>query len=498
MRTEHFSNLGQDQPFDVIVIGGGVTGAPIYHELCRQGYRTAIIDKGDFASGTSQASGMMIWGGLLYLKQMDIFTVRKLCKARDQLLEAYPDAITNKLFRLLLPKQNRQSSWSMMMGLYLYWLLGDIERRFPKNQPHFSEQALVQRERIKTSLFFEEAFLRHSDTRYVLDWITPFDSENHVPLNYCKLVNGCFDTIQKVWRLELQDQRTNREYSVTSKAIINATGIWTDKLNEKLGIESNYRHRLSKGVYLNLPRDPTHEDALIFNMEQHDDVLTYVPWGPVAMWGPTETLSVNLAQGLKPEQEDIRFLLSTANKNLSRTIGPEDIISLRCGVRPLAIEKGFSKDVYPLELSRKYVVDQAPNHHAWSVYGGKLTSSVLLARDITKQIKELILPHLPADTQKSLPRRDEAIFPGLANPQVSATWAKEHEFCLNLEDYLRRRSNIAQWIPRMGLGRSSENVEALRTLAAVFCNGDHKAADAMLADYCNTVRHSYDELLQSL
>jgi len=149
----------------VAVIGGGTTGASVYHELCRLGFRVALVDRGDFASGTSQASGMLIWGGLLYLKSLDIRTVKKLCRARDQLIAALPEHVSPCNMRFLPSKSGENRPWFVMLGLYLYWLLGASARRFPRAQASFPEEALVQAGQFRGSLNYEEALLHHSDCR---------------------------------------------------------------------------------------------------------------------------------------------------------------------------------------------------------------------------------------------------------------------------------------------------------------------------------------------
>ena len=93
-RSYRFQNFLNGEPLDVLVVGGGITGAPLYRQLCELGYRVALADKGDFSSGSSQASGMLIWGGLLYLKNLDLLTVIQFCKARNELMMDFPDAIS--------------------------------------------------------------------------------------------------------------------------------------------------------------------------------------------------------------------------------------------------------------------------------------------------------------------------------------------------------------------------------------------------------------------
>jgi glycerol-3-phosphate dehydrogenase len=179
---------------------------------------------------------------------------------------------------------------------------------------------------------------------------------------------------------------------------------------------------------------------------------------------------------------------------LKATYGPEDIISIRCGVRPLAVEKSYSKNTYPLELSRKYQVAVDRDHSALAVYGGKLTACSLLADKVAARVEQHVSPtREPATPRSAATAYDH--HPMVEEPQVCAEWSRDHEFCLTLGDYLRRRTNISQWTPRMGLGRDDEHEETLLKIARQLT--DNGAAEHMLADHIADV-HSYDQLLQSV
>ena len=130
-RDRRFRNLSDGEPMDALVVGGGMTGAPVYHQLCARGYQVALIDKGDFSSGTSQASGMLVWGGLLYLKNLDVFTVIQLCKSRRDLLKGFPAEIAVLNLRYLASAAGRRKPATVLLGLYCYWLLGGCALRRP-------------------------------------------------------------------------------------------------------------------------------------------------------------------------------------------------------------------------------------------------------------------------------------------------------------------------------------------------------------------------------
>jgi glycerol-3-phosphate dehydrogenase len=265
-----------------------------------------------------------------------------------------------------------------------------------------------------------------------------------------------------------------------------------------MGIKSPYRHIFSKGVYLALP--PCGEEerrvATIYPMPGEADVLTHVPWGPVMMWGPTETAVRDLEPALSPDRDDLHFLLSSASRCLSRRVGAEEIISVRCGVRPLAVRKDYAGNDYPLELSRRHRVFADKEWQAVAVYGGKLTSGLTLAEEVALILEQWSKPRYPKPSSlRNAP--ETSLHPALNHDLVTAAWSRDHEFCVTLEDYLRRRTPLAQWIPRMGLGRSSEHRKSLEQTAAVFA-AEGQTAASLVDAYEKKICETYDPLLNSL
>lgn len=490
-------DIAENETFDVTIVGGGINGACLYHRLCRQGYRVLLVDKGDFACGTSQASAMMVWGGLLYLRSMDFVTVAKLSRDREAMIQNMGCEVSPTLFRYIPSRDTGWNKHLMASALYIYWMLGLFHRERPRVEESFAEKSFLKNNEHDRSFLYQEAVLNSSDSRFVLNWITGQDSDRGIALNYCPLTDGEFHTGKKLWLLTLSDAISGRTRVSKSRCVINCAGVWTDSLNRQFEIETPYKHVFSKGVFVGLERKSQHNYPLIFDMGEQGDVLSYIPWGPVALWGPTETYMPNLEGGIHIEPEDIDFLLERANRNLKHEVGPSDVVSLRCGVRPLVVKKNYSSNCYPLDLSRKHQISR-DSAKAWiSVYGGKFTSCASVAEKAEEQVRWLVEPgRKPLPLKHSRPFEMEwDSFPGLQDKVPSLRSCIENERCLNLEDYLRRRTNISQWVPREGLGKNDENVPHLEQLALQFSGGEPVFARKLVLDYMETVEKRFDSVL---
>ena len=172
-RQQRLKQLQHASCFDVVVLGGGINGACLYDTLCRLGYRVLLVDKGDFASGTSQSSGMMIWGGLLYLRNFDIPSVLQLSHDRDRMILERAKEVAPRMMRYLPSSDFGRAKRWVQLGLWFYWLMGMGRRRIPRSADFFSELELIKPGLATGSLTYEEAFLDHSDARFVYSWIAP-------------------------------------------------------------------------------------------------------------------------------------------------------------------------------------------------------------------------------------------------------------------------------------------------------------------------------------
>ncbi len=346
-------------------------------------------------------------------------------------------------------------------------------------------------------MVYEEAAVVPSDARFVLAWLLSHRSTEKKAFNYCSLEDGAFDPSDRVWRLDVSDRQLGTIYPVRTRWVVNAAGTWTDTVNHRFGVESPYKHVFSKGVFLGLRKHPRHELPLILDTRSDRDAMSFIPWGDVSLWGPTEGFVSDPESGFTVKPEDVRWLIDELNPHLARRVGPEDVVSLRCGLRPLVVERSFDNDCHPLDLSRKHRIHRDRDRPWISVYGGKLTGCAELARQVCERLGPASRdrPWVDAGLAPEVTPADWVRFPGVSSELPSARWCVEEEMCWTLEDYLRRRTNIAQWVPRGGLGRDNENVPLLTHLARSFENGAVGAAEAGVASYCRKIEREFDSVL---
>ena len=491
-RRELLQQLATGNDFDVVVLGGGINGACLYDSLCRQGYRVLLADKRDFASGTSQASGMMLWGGLLYLRNLDFSTVFKLSADRDRIVRDKAQWARSETMRYLPTTEFGRAKWWVQSGLWLYWLIGMARRRVPGWEKTFSELELIKPGFVKGALTYEEAVLDHSDARFVYRWLAMHQAGGQMALNYCT-VTGAYNGVDKRWHLDLKDDVANGGYQIRAKMIVNCAGVWTDEVNASFGIASRYRHVFSKGVYLGINRAKQHHSPLFFDLGEHGDIISLLPWGPVSLWGPTETLVQNISDGARASSDDVDFLLTHYARRFRQPVTRADIVSVRCGLRPLVVDRDYQGDDYPLDLSRREEVLLDASRPWISCYGGKITGCTRMAAKAMKLIEKAVLPSGEVSTDyESISQLPEQIaFPGLSQPVTSVVWATQHESCCTLDDYLRRRTNIAQWLPRGGLGENDANALLLKKLALQIAGGDGIVAEKLFENYCEKVKHDF-------
>ncbi|MEA2113758.1 MAG: FAD-dependent oxidoreductase [Thermodesulfobacteriota bacterium] len=498
-RSDTISAAVDGDNYDIAIIGGGINGACLFDLLCRRGYRTILIDKGDFAGGTSQASAMMIWGGLLYLRNLDILSVFNFSRSRDQMIRTMADWISPCRFRFLPTQKGLLSKLPILSAMYLYWVLGCFNRQKPSVEARFPGQEHLIR--CTDSLLFEEGMLRCSDCRFVLHWLTRKRPPQQSALNYCELKGGDYNTKERLWHLKARDRISSKDIEICSRVVINCGGVWTDRINRSMNIQSPFKHVFSKGVFIGFQRPEEQTTPLVFAQKEQNDVMLSIPWGPVSLWGPTEDTVTDIERGFKVSADDIRFLLEQYQHHMNTIPDRDDIVSLRCGIRPLAVKKDYHKDEYPLDLSRSFKVAVDTDTPWISVYGGKITGCNHAADVVATKVATLAAPQLKqADpvmesgkTEQSCPTTH---FPGLTAQSPTLEWCMEHEHCHTLADYLRRRTNIAQWVQREGLGRQSENRVHLRSLCLTLADGDAEAADRELDGYSQQVTTRFDRILE--
>ena len=488
------------EPFDAAVVGAGINGAAAYHELCERGYRVLLLDRSDFGSGTSQASGMMIWGGILYLAQFDVRAVRDFCLSRDQMMQEMPSWVRLDPNRYVFRTRHGRGPLTVGAGLFAYWLLGDRRRARPRFEKEFPERSFLLSDGFGVSILYEEAAVRPSDARFVAAWILSHHEGPGMALNHCGVLGGSWDRAAGNWVLEVDDRILGRQGTVRAASVVNAAGCWTDEVNRQFGIMTPWKHVFSKGVFVGFRRYEGHHTVITFENQRDGDCMALIPWGPISLWGATETLATDLEASYRPEPADVHFLLDEWNRQASRPVGPADIMALRTGVRPLAVRRNYDPQRLTLSISRRSIVHPDRERPWISLFGGKITGCDAVARSVAAHLAHVCAPSgqriAPVTIEDHAPRSE--FFPGLAEPVVAARHAAELEMCWTLDDYLRRRTNVSQWVARRGLGSRDENLPRIRELAAFFPGAAGGSASDAVKRYREHVGREHDAVLAAV
>lgn len=455
------NNLEEHQEipeYDLLVLGGGINGSMLFRIATDSFKKVILIEKNDFSSGTSQASGMMVWGGILYLKNLEFNLVRKFCKARDNLIKHSPH-VYKRRFNYSFLKKGRRSFLMMKAGLALYRILGHYRRSHTKSITNDQLPFQWDRSLFKGGLSYEEGFLKESDSHFTINLLYRDNTSNSKAYNYSIVEKIEWLDDINCFKVNFNDHQ-NKAHIFYSKSIVNACGVWAEMVNKKFGFKTRASHYLSKGVYLLLQNSQDQKEAFVVDMEENGDTLCWVPWGKTIMWGPTET-SINSVDELPVTKDDVAFLLGKLNSKLKNKIAAKDIINVRTGIRPL-VKLNDKKVKCSLELSRKAILESDPILPWHTVFGGKISGGL----EFSNKVYFRIFRKKPRPIQYSptikIPLTKE-FFNCTELPEVK--WTVQNTQVRCLEDYLRRRTNISQWIPVGGLGFQNEYLDDIKKIS---------------------------------
>ncbi|PIE20027.1 MAG: FAD-dependent oxidoreductase [Proteobacteria bacterium] len=518
LRQSNLDHL-DDQEFDVLIIGGGINGAVSASSLTSRGAKVALIDRGDFGGYTSQESSNLVWGGIKYLEGYEFGLVWKLCKARNQLIKAYPSFIREIRFLATIPKGFRKPRFMVFMGALLYWVFG---RFFTKRPRLFSNASLRKTEpRVDTAkaqgaVEYSDAYLVDADSRFVFRFIREALDHGAKVANYVESLGGTWTG--RHWKVRAKDLMSGRELTIRAKVLVNAAGPFVDEHNKLTGIRTEHHHLFSKGIHLIVNRLTRGDRALAFFAS--DGRLFFVaPLGARSAIGTTDTR----VDALPPvvTAEDRGFVLDNINSllDLDEPLTEADIIAERCGVRPLVVSERRGDDGDDgdwTSLSRKHAIDVDVRRHHLSVFGGKLTDCINVGDEVARAVKDLGVrfshydhrwfgenPSVRAEYyhQATLMGLDALTHPDSSELLSTRLWrrygaraltlleeirrdpcmgqllidgteyircelhhAARHEMVTKLEDFLRRRSKIDQVTDEEAVSRGPGMLEACRIL----------------------------------
>lgn len=388
LRNSNLDKLANDD-FDVLIIGGGINGASAAAALAGKGARVGLIDRGDFAGSTSMHSSNLVWGGIKYMESKDFGLVRKLCKSRNHLIKNYPSTVEEIRFLTTINKGFRHHPSYLYAGTWLYWLMGNAFTRIPKlftPKGIKNSEPIVNTENAVGGFEYSDAILHDNDARFVFNFIRHAIDYGASIANYVESKGASYEDGR--WVVQARNVIDGSTFPIRAKVLVNAAGPWVDHHNKLTGQQTQHQHLYSKGIHLIVPQLTDSKRVLAF-FANDGRLFFVIPMGNRTCIGTTDT---HIEQ---PEvdvtQEDIDFVLENINTRLTleNPVTTADIISTRCGVRPLAIKSSKGKERDFQQLSRKHVVDTNAESAHISIFGGKLTDCLNVGDEICTEARKL-------------------------------------------------------------------------------------------------------------
>jgi len=392
-RVEELTNISGHQ-FDLCVIGGGATGSACALDAQLRGIRTVLLEAEDFAGATSSAATKIIHGGVRYLEEAikgaDLQEYHVLVRAlheRVRMLENAPH-LTRKL-EFLVPGYHWIDVAYLDVGLKIYdWLAGPgrispskylSQEETLKRMPGLNQNGLVG------SVAYADG--QFDDARYNITLVQTFSEAGGNMLNYVRVTDFKREAGGMISSVVVKDQLTEETFTVSAKAIVNATGPVSDSIRQLATPTVQKRMRPSKGAHILLPLDvfPT-EDALLIPKTEDGRVLFAVPWGGRLLVGTTDE-EVTPETELVVTKEDVEYLLRHLNQYLARPVTPDDIVSGFAGARPLV---GSDDGGDTKKLARDDVIEVDPASGLISIMGGKWTTHRAMAEDTIDRVQQVL------------------------------------------------------------------------------------------------------------
>jgi glycerol-3-phosphate dehydrogenase len=397
--------------FDVLVIGGGITGAGAALDAASRGLRVALVEARDLASGTSSRSSKLIHGGLRYLEQLDFKLVYEALRERDLLVSRLaPHLVKPVSFLYPLYKKVVERPY-VGAGLALYDAMEGTRRPVPHHRHLTGRGALklapgLSPERLAGAMVYYDAQV--DDARHTLTVARTAAAHSAVIATRASaigLVRGP-DGI-RVTGARVCDEETGRLLDVSAETVVVCAGVWTDLVYELAGVRAGYQVRMSKGVHIVVPRETIRADTGVI-VRTEKSVLFLIPWGEHWIVGTTDTdYSGNRAEPVATE-EDVDYILTAANRVLARPLTRADVVAVYAGLRPLVVGpegNGSKPDKGPkptTKVSREHVVD-VPVPGLASIAGGKFTTYRLMARDVVDAAVADFGREVPASVTDQVP-----------------------------------------------------------------------------------------------
>jgi glycerol-3-phosphate dehydrogenase len=376
---ERITNDLQATEFDLLIIGGGITGSGIALDAASRGMKVALIEKNDFASGTSSKSTKLIHGGLRYLKQFDFWLVKEVGTERAIVHKLAPHLVIPEKMILPLIDGGTYGSWLTSVGLKVYDILASVEgedkRKMLTKKEALEKEPLLPKNILNGAGYYAE--YRTDDARLTIEVLkTALDYSAKI-INYTAAKEFIYED-NRVVGAKVKDTLSGNEFNIKAKYVVNACGPWVDELRQINHSKIGKRLHLTKGVHLVVAHDKLPVKQSVYFDVPDGRMMFAIPRGKVTYFGTTDTNYQKDKNHVNTTLVDAMYLISAVNNMFPEiNLSLEDVQSSWAGLRPLIHEEGKSAS----ELSRKDEIFVSDTELI-SIAGGKLTGYRKMAERI--------------------------------------------------------------------------------------------------------------------
>jgi glycerol-3-phosphate dehydrogenase len=383
-----------DGSYDLVVIGGGITGAGIARDAALRGMKVALFEKGDYASGTSSKSSKMIHGGLRYLEHGEVGLVFESVSERRVQTRVAPHLVRPLPFLIPIYKGVRPGFEIMNLGLWIYDSLAlfrapRLHKTFRGTNAALALEPQLRPEGLRGALEYYDCAT--DDARLVLENALDAIALGAECHTYTEVLRFERRADQRITGVVVRDRLTDRTWTVAARAVILAAGAWTDEMIERFGVPSPTHHpllRRTKGVHVVLPRERlplTRAITLISPVDSR--VMFAIPWRERSVLGTTDTDYTGTADDVAADASDVKYLCESGNGYFpGANLTPADVIATWAGLRPLI---AAPPNVDESAVSREHEVFTKRDGLV-IIAGGKLTTYRRMAREAVGKTLELL------------------------------------------------------------------------------------------------------------
>lgn len=463
-----------ENPWDLLVVGGGATGCGIAVDAASRGYRVLLVEQSDFGKGTSSRSTKLVHGGVRYLQQGNVPLVMEALRERGLLLRNAPHLVRDQAF--VVPNYDWWEAPFYGVGMKVYDLLA---RRYGFGRSRIlSVEEVLERiptlatEGLRGGVVYHDG--QFDDARLLIHLVRTAARQGATVVNHCPLVALLRDGDGYLSGGVIRDLESGQEHEVRARVVINATGAFADGILRMSDPEAPTLIAPSQGVHIVLPRRFLPGDAAIMVPRTSDGrVLFAIPWNDHALVGTTDTAVETAELEPRARDEELAFLLETAGAYLSDPPARDDILSVFTGIRPLVRAEGGDGDTASLSRDHTIHIDRSG---LLTIVGGKWTTYRKMAEDAVDHAATLAQleerpcvtrgleihgyhPHAEqfgslaahgsdAPAVRDLVRQEaalgEVLDPDLPTIGAEVVWAVRREMARTVDDVLARRSRALQ------------------------------------------------------